>query len=76
MPVKIRLQRTGKKDQALYRLIVTDQKSKSNGKSIAILGNANLKVKPQAVKYDKKELEKWLSQGAQLSDSVRKLLSL
>lgn len=76
MPVKIRLQRVGKKDQALFRLIVCDQHAKANGKMLAILGSVNLKSKPKQIKYDKKELEKWVSQGAVTSETVHKLLSL
>lgn len=76
MPVKIRLQRVGKRDQALYRLIVADQHAKANGKFLAVLGSVNLSVKPQAVKYDKKEVDRWISQGAQVSAIVRKILSL
>lgn len=76
MPVKIRLQRIGKRDQPLYRMIVTDQHAKANGRSLAILGSVDLKSKPQKVKYDKKELNRWMGQGAQPSETVRKLLSL
>lgn len=76
MPVKIRLQRKGKTDQALYRLVVADQHAKGNGKVVAVLGIANLKTKPQNVKYDKKALDRWIENGAILSQTVRKLLSL
>lgn len=76
MPVKIRLQRVGKIDKALYRLVAADQHAKANGKTIAVLGSVDLSVKPTAVKYDKKELERFLGHGAQVSASVRKLLSL
>ena len=76
MPVKIRLQRVGKRDKSLFRLVVSDQHDKANGKTIAVLGFADFDVKPKTVKFDKTELNRWISQGAQLTDSVRKLLSL
>lgn len=76
MPVKIRLQRVGKKDQPLYRLVVADQHAKGNGKTIATLGSVNLKAKPQSVKIDKKELDRWIKNGAKPSETVRTLLSL
>lgn len=76
MPVKIRLQRIGKRDQPLFRLVVANQKAKADGKVLAILGSVNFDTKPQSVKYDKKGLDRWLTNGAQVSDTVRKLLSL
>ena len=76
MPVKIRLQRVGKKDQALYRMVAADQHQKANGRNLEIIGSANLKSKPQKVSYDKIKLDKWLKLGGKLSESVRKLLSL
>ncbi len=76
MPVKIRLQRKGKRDQPLYRLVVAQQKSKANGRVMEILGSVNKDVKPPAIKYDKQKFDRWVSGGAQISETVRKLLSL
>lgn len=76
MPVKIRLQRIGKKDQPFYRLVVANQKSKADGKTIAILGSVDEEIKPAKVKFDREKLDWWISRGAQMSKSVRKLLSL
>lgn len=76
MSVKIRLQRVGKRDQALYRIVVMEKRSKMSGKTLAILGSANLDIKPKSVKLDKKELDLWVTKGAQLNNSVRKLLAL
>lgn len=76
MPVRIRLQRVGKRDNRLFRLVVCDQHGKANGKTLAILGSVNLKAKLESLKYDKAEFDRWKNQGAQPSDSVRKLISL
>ena len=76
MSVKIRLQRVGKRDQALYRIVVMEKRSKMSGKTLALLGTANLDIKPKSVKLDKKALELWISKGAELNNSVRKLLEL
>lgn len=76
MPLKIRLQRKGKRDQPLYRLVVCDQHTKSNGKTVKILGSADLDCKPPKVDFDKNEFNKWIKNGAQVSPSVRKLLSI
>lgn len=76
MSVKIRLQRVGKIDQALYRIVVMEKRSKMGGKTLAILGSANLDIKPKSVKLDKKLLDIWVSKGAELNNSVRKLIEL
>jgi len=76
MPVKIRLQRKGKTDESLYRLVVADQRTKSNGKIIASLGSVNTKNKPPIVNYDKEKLTRWIKNGAQITTAVRKLLEI
>lgn len=74
MPVKIRLQRKGKIDQDLYRLVVSDEGAKANGKTIAYLGSVNIKNKPPIINFNKEELTKWIKNGAQISSAVRKLI--
>lgn len=76
MPVKIRLQRKGKIDEALYRLVVSDQRAKANGKIIASLGSVNTKNKPPLVNFNKEELTRWIKNGAQITAAVRKLLEI
>lgn len=76
MPVKIRLQRKGKRDQVLYRLVVSDQRAKANGKIIASLGFVNTKDKPPTLNFNKEELARWIKNGAQITASVRKLLEI
>lgn len=76
MPVKIRLQRTGRKNTPFYRVVVADEKIKRNGKTLAILGYFDPKTTPVTLKVDQKELKRWLKTGAQPSEPVRKLFSL
>lgn len=71
--LKIRLQRVGRVNVAAFRLLLTDSKnSTKSGKFLEILGSYdpvhNIKeVKADRVKY-------WMSQGAQLSDTVHNWL--
>lgn len=74
MAVKIRLQRMGRKNKPFYRIVVADCATKRDGKAIARLGFYDPKEKPVRIKIDKKELERWISLGAQPTEAIRKLL--
>ncbi|MBU3957068.1 30S ribosomal protein S16 [Patescibacteria group bacterium] len=72
--VKIRLSRTGKRNAPSYRIVVADSRAKRNGKIIEKLGFYDPKTKPITVKFDRKRLDYWLSQGAQLTEGVKKII--
>lgn len=76
MSVKIRLQRRGKRDQELFRIVVMEKGAKMGGKTLAILGTVNPHTKPQTVKLDLNKFKEWTSKGAQVNESVNKLISL
>ncbi len=71
--VRIRLRRTGAKKQASYRIVVADQRSPRDGKFIEILGWYNPRTEP-SFKIDAERARYWLSQGAQPSEAVARLL--
>ena len=74
MAVKIRLRRMGAKKAPFYRVIVADSRSPSDGRFIDELGYYNPIAKPEAeVKIDAEKAEKWLSNGAQPTEVVKKL---
>jgi small subunit ribosomal protein S16 len=73
MAVKIRLRRMGAKKAPFYRLVVTDSRSPRDGKFIEELGYYNPIAGPADVKIDAEKAKKWLSDGAQPSDTVRNL---
>uniref|UniRef100_A0A7C2K3B0 Small ribosomal subunit protein bS16 n=1 Tax=candidate division WOR-3 bacterium TaxID=2052148 RepID=A0A7C2K3B0_UNCW3 len=69
--VKIRLQRVGRSGLPLYRIVVQDARVARNGKVIEVLGHYNpLK---DITELNTELLEKWLSQGAQMTPRVAKL---
>lgn len=72
--VKIRLSRTGKRNAPSYRIVVADSRAKRDGRVIEKLGFYDPKTKPARVKLNQKRLDYWLSQGAQLTEGVKKII--
>ncbi|KXB58520.1 30S ribosomal protein S16 [Gemelliphila asaccharolytica] len=75
MAVKIRLKRLGAKKSPFYRIVVADSRAPRDGRSIENIGTYNPIKDPAEVKIDENLALKWLSCGAQPSDTVRSLLS-
>jgi len=73
MSVKIRLKRMGAKKKPFYRVVVADSRSPRDGKFIEELGYYNPLTSPAEIKIDSEKAEKWLSNGAQPTDTVRSL---
>ena len=73
--VKLRLMRMGKKKQPTYRIVATDSRSPRDGRFIEILGHYNPREEPSAISVDNDKAVGWLRQGAQPSDTVRRLLT-
>jgi len=71
--VKIRLSRTGKRNAPAYRIVVADARTKRDGRIIEKLGFYDPKTKPATIKIDRKRLDYWLSQGAQMTDAIKQL---
>ncbi len=71
--VKIRLMRTGMKKAPSYRVVVADARSPRDGRFIEIIGWYNPRTEPSTITIDEAKALKWLSVGAQPTDSVRSL---
>ena len=74
MAVKIRLRRMGQKKNPIYRIIVADSRSPRNGRFIEEIGTYNPNTDPSEFKIDEELAKKWLTNGAQPTDVVAKLL--
>ncbi|TDT61600.1 30S ribosomal protein S16 [Fonticella tunisiensis] len=74
MAVKIRLRRMGAKKNPFYRIVVADSRAPRDGKFIEEIGYYNPTTEPVDVKIDAEKAKKWISNGAQPSDTVRSLL--
>ncbi|MFZ1491770.1 MAG: 30S ribosomal protein S16 [Ilumatobacteraceae bacterium] len=76
MAVKLRLTRVGKTKQPQYRIVATDSRSPRDGRFIEIVGQYNPRSEPSVVTIQNDKAVKWLLQGAQPTDRVRKLLEV
>jgi small subunit ribosomal protein S16 len=76
MAVKIRLTRIGKKKQPSYRVVVADSRSPRDGRYIEQIGRYDPRQDPSLVEIDDERATYWLSQGAQPSAQVRKLIAI
>ena len=75
MPVKIRLQRHGKKGKPYFWIIASDSRSKAEGKFLEKIGFYNPTHNPAQIDVDVDLAVKWLQNGAQPTDTVRAILS-
>ena len=73
--VKLRLKRMGKKGAPFYRIVAADSRSPRDGPFIEQIGTYNPTKAEEKVTLDKELAKKWLSNGAQPTDTVRSILS-
>lgn len=71
--VKIRLARHGAKKRPYYRVVVSDSRCPRDGKFIDEVGRYNPLSNPKLIQFDNEKMEKWLGDGAQMSDTVARL---
>ncbi len=76
MAVKLRLTRVGKTKQPQYRVVATDSRSPRDGRFIQIVGTYNPRTDPSTLNIDNVKAVKWLMDGAQPTDRVKKLLEV
>jgi small subunit ribosomal protein S16 len=76
MAVKLRLTRIGKKKQPQYRIVVADSRSPRDGRFIEILGHYDPRQDPSVLTVDNDKAVKWMSDGAQPTERVAKLLQI
>lgn len=75
MPVRIRLQRHGKKNKPFYWVVAADSRSKRDGKFLEKIGTYNPNTNPATIELNVDSAVKWLFNGAQPSDTARAILS-
>ena len=74
--VKIRLKRMGAKKAPFYRVVVADSRYPRNGRFIEEIGTYDPKAEPSVINIDAEKAQKWLSTGAQPTDTVKELLKI
>ena len=72
--VKIRLRRVGAKKQPSYRVVVADSRSPRNGRFIENIGHYNPRTEPSTVVINERRALHWLSNGAQPTEAVERML--
>ena len=70
----IRLARFGARKQPYYRVVVIEKDRARNGRSIEVVGTYNPRTNPATVDLKRERIDYWTGNGAQLSDTVAKLL--
>jgi small subunit ribosomal protein S16 len=76
MAVRLRLTRIGGRKDPVWRIVVADQRSPRDGRVIEIVGHYNAQTDPSTISVDAERVQAWLAQGAQPTDTVRKLLQI
>ncbi len=74
MAVKIRLRRMGAKKAPFYRVVVADSRFPRDGRFIEEIGYYDTTKDPAIVNIDTEKAKKWISNGAQPTDTVKALL--
>ena len=75
MPVKMRLQRRGKKGKPFFHIVIADGRAPRDGKFIEKIGTYDPVSKPATIDISTDKAVQWLRNGAQPSDTVRAILS-
>ncbi len=74
--VKMRLKRMGKKKAPFYRVVVADARSPRDGRFIEEIGTYDPTKNPSEIHIDEEKAKKWLSNGAQPTETVGKILKV
>ncbi len=76
MAVKIRLRRMGAKKAPFYRIVVADSRYPRDGRFIEEIGTYDPTKNPSIINVDMEKANKWIANGAQPTDTVKKILKI
>ncbi len=76
MAVKIRLARYGAKKKPFYRVVAADSRFPRDGRFLEVLGTYDPRDKSAGTNLDFTSIQGWISKGAEVSDTVRKIMRL
>ena len=74
MAVRIRLTRVGARNNPIWRVVATDQRSPRDGRFIEVLGHYNPQTDPSTIDLDEEKVLNWIRKGAQPTNSVKHLM--
>jgi small subunit ribosomal protein S16 len=70
----IRLARFGAKKKPYFRVVVIERRSARDSKAVEVVGQYNPRTSPATVNLDHQRIEYWRKNGAQVSDTVERLM--
>jgi small subunit ribosomal protein S16 len=70
----IRMARFGAKKKPFYRVVVIEKERARNGRSLEVIGHYNPLAHPPAFQIKHERVEHWTKAGAQMSDTVKRLV--
>ena len=73
--LRIRLRRTGARNQPSYRIVVADSRKPRDGAFVDHLGHYNPRLDPPEVVIDEEKARECISKGAQPSEAVQRMLN-
>jgi small subunit ribosomal protein S16 len=74
MAVRLRLTRVGARNNPHWRVVATDGRAPRDGRFLEVLGHYNPQTDPSTIELDEERVKTWLSQGAQPTGTVKRLL--
>jgi len=72
--LRIRLKRVGARNQPSYRIVVADSRKPRDGAFVDHIGHYNPRIDPPEIVIDSEKAQKWINNGDQPSDAVRRML--
>lgn len=75
MPLKLRLQRHGRKGKPFFWIVAADSRAKRDGRYVEKIGSYDPTSIPASIEIDVDKAVNWLQNGAQPTDTVRNILS-
>lgn len=70
--LKVKLSRTGKRNQPHFRIVVTEAQNRPGGNNVEVIGHYT--PTKHEFKIDIKKYRKWIEQGAQPTRTVKNLV--
>ena len=70
----IRLARFGAKKKPSYRIVVIEKDRARDSRAVEVVGHYNPVAKPKVIELDRDRIQYWQGKGAQVSDTVARLL--
>ena len=64
----------GARNNPIWRVVATDQRSPRDGRFIEVLGHYNPQTDPSTIELDEDKIREWVKKGAQPSGTVKRLL--